>query len=77
MLSRRRCASRAEAALLIQKFCAEVLPPKWRPVFEARFVEHLTQTEAAAALRMRRTTLVYQELRIRSLLNGFLLGDTP
>lgn len=70
-------ASRAEAALLIQQFCAEVLPPKWRPVFEARFVEHLTQTEAAAALRMRRTTLVYQELRIRHLLNGFLLGDTP
>jgi RNA polymerase sigma-70 factor, ECF subfamily len=70
-------ASRAEAALLIQKFCADVLPPQWRPVFEARFVEHLTQTEAAAALRMRRTTLVYHELRIRRLLNRFLLGDTP
>ena len=70
-------AARAEAALLIQQFCAEVLPSKWRPVFEARFVEHLTQTEAAAALRMRRTTLVYQELRIRRLLNGFLLGDAP
>jgi RNA polymerase sigma-70 factor, ECF subfamily len=70
-------APRADAALLIQKFCAEVLPQKWRPVFEARFVEHLTQTEAAASLRMRRTTLVYQELRIRRLLNGFLLGDTP
>jgi RNA polymerase sigma-70 factor, ECF subfamily len=68
-------ASRAEAALLIHKFCAEVLPAKWRPVFEARFVQHLTQTEAAAALRMRRTTLVYQELRIRGLLNGFLLGE--
>jgi RNA polymerase sigma-70 factor (ECF subfamily) len=70
-------ASRAEAALLIQKFCAEVLPSKWRPVFEARFVQHLTQTEAAAALRMRRTTLVYQELRIRRLLDAFLLGDAP
>jgi RNA polymerase sigma-70 factor (ECF subfamily) len=70
-------ASRAEAALLIQKFCAEVLPPKWRPVFEARFVQHLTQTEASAALRMRRTTLVYQELRIRRLLNRFLLGEAP
>jgi len=70
-------ASRAEAALLIQKFCAEVLPPKWRPVFEARFVQHLTQTEASAALRMRRTTLVYQELRIRGLLHTFLLGETP
>jgi RNA polymerase sigma-70 factor (ECF subfamily) len=69
-------ASRAEAALLIQKFCADVLPAKWRPVFEARFIQHLTQTEASAALRMRRTTLVYQELRIRALLNGFLLGDS-
>jgi RNA polymerase sigma-70 factor (ECF subfamily) len=69
--------SSAEAALLIQKFCAEVLPSKWRPVFAARFVEHLTQTEAAAALRMRRTTLVYQELRIRRLLRGFLLEGTP
>ena len=70
-------ASRAEAALLIEKFCAEVLPSKWRPVFEARFVQHLTQTEAAAALRMRRTTLVYQELRIRGLLHSFLLEETP
>jgi RNA polymerase sigma-70 factor, ECF subfamily len=69
-------ASRAEAALLIQKFCAEVLPPKWQPVFEARFVQHLTQTEAAAELRMRRTTLVYHELRIRRLLHSFLLGET-
>jgi RNA polymerase sigma-70 factor (ECF subfamily) len=69
-------ASRAEAALLIQKFCADVLPAKWRPVFEARFIQHLTQTEASAALRMRRTTLVYQELRIRALLTGFLLGDS-
>jgi RNA polymerase sigma-70 factor (ECF subfamily) len=70
-------ASRAEAALLIQKFCAEVLPPKLRAVFESRFVQHLTQTEAAAALRMRRTTLVYQELRIRRLLHRFLLEETP
>jgi RNA polymerase sigma-70 factor (ECF subfamily) len=70
-------ASRAEAALLLHKFCAEVLPPKWHAVFEARFLQHLTQTEAAAALRMRRTTLVYQELRIRRLLNGFLLGEAP
>ena len=70
-------ASRAEAALLIQKFCAEVLPPKWRPVFEARFVQHLTQTEASAALRMRRTTLVYQELCIRRLLHTFLLEEAP
>jgi RNA polymerase sigma-70 factor, ECF subfamily len=69
-------ASRAEAALLIQKFCREVLPPKWHPVFEARFLNHLSQTEAATALHMRRTTLVYQELRIRHLLSVFLLEET-
>lgn len=66
-------ASRAEAALIVKKFCAEVLPSKWHAVFEARFLQHLTQTEAAAALRMSRTTLVYQELRIRRLLRAFLL----
>jgi RNA polymerase sigma-70 factor (ECF subfamily) len=70
-------AARAEAALVIDKFCCEVLPPKWRPVFEARFLHHLSQTEAATALRMRRTTLVYQELRIRHLLHTFLLEEAP
>jgi len=69
--------ARAEAALLIEKFCAEVLPPKWRAVFEARFVQHLTQTEAATALGVHRTTLVYQELRIRRLLSAFLLEEEP
>jgi len=69
--------ARAEAALLIEKFCADVLPPKWRAVFEARFVQHLTQTEAASALGVHRTTLVYQELRIRRLLSAFLLEEEP
>ena len=68
-------ASRADAALVIEKFCCDMLPPKWRPVFEARFLRHLSQTEAAAALRMNRTTLVYQELRIRRLLRSFLLEE--
>lgn len=68
-------ASQADAALVIEKFCREVLPAKWRPVFEARFLHHLSQTEAATELRMNRTTLVYQELRIRRLLNSFLLGE--
>ena len=68
-------ASRAEAALLVQKFCRDVLPPKWHAVFEARFLRHLSQTEAATALRMSRTTLLYQELRIRRLLHVFLLEE--
>jgi RNA polymerase sigma-70 factor (ECF subfamily) len=70
-------ASRAEAALLVEKFCRELLPPKWRAVFEARFLRHLSQTEAANALRMSRTTLLYQELRIRRLLRVFLLEEAP
>jgi RNA polymerase sigma-70 factor, ECF subfamily len=69
--------SQADAALVIEKFCREVLPPKWRSVFEARFLQHLSQTEAATELRMNRTTLVYQELRIRRLLGAFLLGEAP
>ncbi|WP_426756058.1 RNA polymerase sigma factor [Myxococcus sp. Y35] len=62
-----------DASLLLDRFRQECLPPKWAPVFEARFVRQLSQREAAAALRMRRTTLAYQELRVRQLLKKFLL----
>lgn len=68
-------AGRAEARLLLDRFWTELLPPKWRAVFEARFVRNLSQTEAAAALDMHRTTLMYQELRIRQLLRAFLLEE--
>ena len=53
----------------------QVLPPAWRPVFEARFLQHLNQSEAATQLGMRRTTLAYRELRIRALLRKFLLEE--
>jgi RNA polymerase sigma-70 factor, ECF subfamily len=65
----------AEARLLIERFRNEVLPPRWQAVFEARFLQNLTQTEAAEALGTHRTTLAYQELRIRRLLRKFLLED--
>jgi RNA polymerase sigma-70 factor, ECF subfamily len=68
-------ARTAEARLLIERFVRDVLPPAWRGVFEARFISHLSQSEAAAALGKRRTTLAYQELRIRQLLRKFLLED--
>jgi RNA polymerase sigma-70 factor (ECF subfamily) len=68
-------ARSAEARLLIERFVRDVLPPAWRGVFEARFISHLSQSEAAAALGKRRTTLAYQELRIRQLLRKFLLED--
>jgi RNA polymerase sigma-70 factor, ECF subfamily len=62
-----------EAKLLIERFCRERLPAKWHPVFEARFLRQLPQRDAARELRMPRTTLVYQEQRIRELLEAFLL----
>jgi RNA polymerase sigma-70 factor, ECF subfamily len=49
------------------------LPPKWVPVFRTRFLEQLDQREAARRLGMHRTTLAYQEMRIRSLLRQFVL----
>jgi RNA polymerase sigma-70 factor (ECF subfamily) len=68
-------ARSAEARLLIERFLRDVLPPAWMAVFQARFVAHLSQAEAAARLGKRRTTLAYQELRIRRLLRKFLLEE--
>jgi len=63
---------KAEARLLIERF-SRTLPEKWQRVFEKRFVEGLDQLEAATALDMSRTTLAYQEYRIRRLLRRFVL----
>jgi RNA polymerase sigma-70 factor (ECF subfamily) len=68
-----RMSERIEARILIDRFRKEVLPAKWLPVFEARFIQQLDQREAARSIGMSRTTLAYQELRIRSLLRTFLL----
>jgi RNA polymerase sigma-70 factor, ECF subfamily len=66
----------SEARVLIDRFRNDVLPPKWAGVFEARFVRQLSQPEAAAALGIGRTTLAYQEARVRHLLRRFVLrGD--
>jgi len=64
----------AEARLLLERFRGTVLPRKWQPVFDARFVEQLEQHQAAKNLRMSRTTLAYQEYRIRKLLRRFVLA---
>jgi RNA polymerase sigma-70 factor (ECF subfamily) len=66
-------AQQAEARLLIERFRRELLPDRWVAVFEARFVRQLSQREAAAALGCSRTTLAYQEHRVRRLLRRFLL----
>lgn len=56
----------------IDRFLDEVLPETWRPIFELRFVNKLSQREAAAELGMLRTTLAYREKRIRRLLVKFM-----
>ena len=63
-----------DAKLLIDRFRRERLPPEWAAVFDARFIRQLPQREAALALGMPRTTLVYQEQKVRALLQRFLLG---
>jgi RNA polymerase sigma-70 factor (ECF subfamily) len=63
-----------QARVLVDRFRREVLPPKWQRVFHARFLEQQSQSEAAVSLRMSRTTLAYQESRVRLLLREFLLG---
>jgi RNA polymerase sigma-70 factor (ECF subfamily) len=61
------------ARMLIDRFRREVLPPKWAGVFETRFIRQLSQVESARVLGARRTTLAYQEARVRRLLRKFLL----
>jgi len=70
-----RFVERAEARRLVEEFRRKHLPAKWSAVFEARFMKQLSQRDAADELGMSRTTLAYQELRIRSLLKAFLLAD--
>lgn len=65
---------RAEAKLLVERFCREEIPAEWRPLFEARFMRQLSQRDAAAELGMHRTTLVYRELQIRRRLRRFVFG---
>jgi RNA polymerase sigma-70 factor (ECF subfamily) len=69
-------AHQVEARLVLQTFRNEVLPLKWRRVFDARFLEQRDQPDAARSLGMSRTTLAYQEYRIRKLIRRFVLrGD--
>jgi RNA polymerase sigma-70 factor (ECF subfamily) len=73
-----RLEQRTDVRLTLQRFRDQILPPKWQRVFKARFLEQQDQPTAARALGMRRTTLAYQEYRIRALLRRFMLrGDRP
>jgi len=62
-----------DARLTLERFRKQVLPARWHRVFAARFVEQQDQPTAARSLGMRRTTLAYQEYRIRRLLRRFVL----
>jgi RNA polymerase sigma-70 factor (ECF subfamily) len=68
--------SSLQARLLVDRFRKEILPAKWSAVFQARFLDQLNQSEAASSLGMSRTTLAYQEARVRRLLRKFLLKGT-
>jgi RNA polymerase sigma-70 factor, ECF subfamily len=71
-------ADEVEAKVMIDRFRRECLPAEWAGVFEARFLRQLSQRAAADELGMHRTTLVYQEQRVRALLEDFLLrGEQP
>ena len=76
-LATERLEEELEAKLLVERFRRECLPLEWAGVFDARFLQQLTQREAAAVLGIRRTTLVYREYRIRALLTKFMVeaGD--
>jgi RNA polymerase sigma-70 factor, ECF subfamily len=67
--------SRVEARLMVERFRAECLPEKWEKVFQTRFVEQVDQSEAARRLGVSRTTLIYQEFRVRTLLRRFFLEE--
>jgi RNA polymerase sigma-70 factor (ECF subfamily) len=64
-----------DARTLVERFRRERLPAEWAAVFEERFVKQRPQRDAAQALGMARSTLVYQEQRIRALLRAFVLGE--
>lgn len=67
-----RVEQRTHARLTLERFRRDVLPAKWTRVFVARFVEQHDQPTAARLLGMSRTTLAYQEFRIRGLLERFV-----
>jgi RNA polymerase sigma-70 factor (ECF subfamily) len=64
----------AEARLVIEGFRRDVLDAKWVGVFEMRFLAQLDQRQAARLLGISRTTLAYQEHRVRALLKRYLRG---
>jgi RNA polymerase sigma-70 factor (ECF subfamily) len=69
-----RVHEQTEARLLLQALYARV-PRKWQRVFVARFIEQQDQPTAARSLGIPRTTLAYQEYRIRRMLRKHILSQ--
>ena len=67
--------ARAAAREVLEIFRRDIVPVKWRDVFDARFLDQLTQEQSAERLGIGRTTLAYRELRIRHLLRRFVLEE--
>jgi RNA polymerase sigma-70 factor (ECF subfamily) len=66
-------AEELDAKVMVERFRRECLPADLAGVFETRFLRQLPQRQAASELGIPRTTLVYQEKRIRALLKEFVL----
>lgn len=62
-----------DAKVLVDRFRVEILPEKYKALFEVRFMRQLAQRDAANELGIGRSTLAYQEERVRELLKTFLL----
>ncbi len=65
---------RSDARITLERFHDELLPVKLKAVFKARFIQGLSQREAARSLGMLRTTLAYQERQVKRELRRFLKG---
>jgi RNA polymerase sigma-70 factor, ECF subfamily len=62
-------------AHIIEQFKQHRLPAKWHAAFNLLIVRQLSQRQAAASLGISRTTIAYQDLRIRALLRAFVLKE--
>ncbi|MBX3234089.1 MAG: sigma-70 family RNA polymerase sigma factor [Labilithrix sp.] len=62
-----------EAKMMIDRFREEVLAKEDAALFEVRFINRIAQRDAAVLLGIPRSTLVYQEQRIREQLERFVV----
>ncbi len=65
------------AQRLVERLREHCVPEKWRAVFEARFVRQESQRDAAKGLGISRTTLMYQEARLRAGILKYLKKTDP